>query len=256
MHISKWLVSAAAAAMLVMGGGAAFAAEKLKIATEGAAPPFSTVLADGTLAGFDVDIAKALCAQMKIECEIVAQDWDGMIPALQAKKFDAIIASMTITEERKKQVAFTNKYYATPLALAALKDTTLTGTEPTALAGKTLGAQASTTQATYAQDVYAKSGAEVKLYPTHEDAVADLVNGRLDAIITDKFVLVDWVKNGGGKDCCKLVGDVKGTEAQIGIAIRQGEDALRERFNAAIDAIVADGAYKKVQAKYFDFDIY
>ena len=163
MHISKWLVSAAAAAMLVMGGGAAFAAEKLKIATEGAAPPFSTVLADGTLAGFDVDIAKALCAQMKIECEIVAQDWDGMIPALQAKKFDAIIASMTITEERKKQVAFTNKYYATPLALAALKDTTLTGTEPTALAGKTLGAQASTTQATYAQDVYAKSGAEVKL---------------------------------------------------------------------------------------------
>jgi len=256
MHISKWLVSAAAAAMLVIGGGAAFAAEKLKIATEGAAPPFSTVLADGTLAGFDVDIAKALCAQMKIECEIVAQDWDGMIPALQAKKFDAIIASMTITEERKKQVAFTNKYYATPLALAALKDTTLTGTEPTALAGKTLGAQASTTQATYAQDVYAKAGADVKLYPTHEDAVADLVNGRLDAIITDKFVLVDWVKNGGGKDCCKLVGDVKGTEAQIGIAIRQGEDALRERFNAAIDAIVVDGAYKKVQAKYFDFDIY
>ena len=256
MHISKWLVSAAAAAMLVIGGGAAFAAEKLKIATEGAAPPFSTVLADGTLAGFDVDIAKALCAQMKIECEIVAQDWDGMIPALQAKKFDAIIASMTITEERKKQVAFTNKYYATPLALAALKDTTLTGTEPSALAGKTLGAQASTTQATYAQDVYAKAGAEVKLYPTHEDAVADLVNGRLDAIITDTFGLVDRVKNGGGKDCCKLVGDVKGTEAQIGIAIRQGEDALRERFNAAIDAIVADGAYKKVQAKYFDFDIY
>ena len=256
MHISKWLVSAAAAAMLVIGGGAAFAADKLKIATEGAAPPFSTVLADGTLAGFDVDIAKALCVQMKIECEIVAQDWDGMIPALQAKKFDAIIASMTITEERKKQVAFTNKYYATPLALAALKDTTLTGTEPTALAGKTLGAQASTTQATYAQDVYAKAGADVKLYPTHEDAVADLVNGRLDAIITDKFVLVDWIKNGGGKDCCKLVGDVKGTEAQIGIAIRQGEDALREQFNAAIDAIVADGAYKKVQAKYFDFDIY
>ncbi len=132
----------------------------------------------------------------------------------------------------------------------------MTGTEPAALEGKTLGAQGSTMQATYAQDVYAKAGAEVKLYPTHEDAATDLVNGRLDAIITDKFVLVDWVKNGNGKDCCKVIGDVKGTEAQIGIAIRQGEDALRERFNAAIDAIVADGTYKKVQAKYFDFDIY
>ncbi len=253
MKISKWLLSAAAATLLMV---APAAAEKLKIATEGAAPPFSTVTADGKLAGFDVDIANALCTQMKIECEIVAQDWDGMIPALKAGKFDAIIASMTITEERKKQVAFTNKYYATPLALAGLKDTAVTGTEPTALDGKTLGAQGSTMQATYAQDVYAKAGADVKLYPTHEDAVADLVNGRLDAIITDKFVLVDWVKNGSGKDCCKLIGDIKGTEAEIGIAIRQGEDALRGRFNAAIDAIVADGTYKKVQAKYFDFDIY
>ncbi|RUZ43606.1 transporter substrate-binding domain-containing protein, partial [Mesorhizobium sp. M7A.F.Ca.CA.004.05.2.1] len=149
MQISKWIVSAAGAAMLVMAAGSlsAQAAEKIKIGTEGAYPPFNTITADGKVEGFDIDIANALCAQMKVECEIVTQDWDGIIPALQAKKFDAIIASMSITEERKKQVAFTNKYYTTPLALVAPKDSDLTSTEPPALAGKTVGAQASTTQA-------------------------------------------------------------------------------------------------------------
>ncbi|TIL79413.1 MAG: transporter substrate-binding domain-containing protein, partial [Mesorhizobium sp.] len=125
--------------MLAMSVGSlsAQAQEKLKIATEGAYPPFNTITADGKLVGFDIDITNALCAQMKVECELVTQDWDGMIPALQAKKFDAIIASMSITEERKKQVSFTNKYYTTPLSLVALKDSDIASTEPAALAGKT-----------------------------------------------------------------------------------------------------------------------
>ncbi|TIP94513.1 MAG: transporter substrate-binding domain-containing protein, partial [Mesorhizobium sp.] len=172
MQISRWIVSAATAAVLVISAGSfsAQAQEKLKIATEGAYPPFNTITADGKLVGFDIDIANALCAQMKVECELVTQDWDGMIPALQARKFDAIIASMSITEERKKQVSFTNKYYTTPLSLVALKDSDIASTEPAALAGKTVGAQASTTQADYAQDVYSKAGAEAKLYPTQEEA--------------------------------------------------------------------------------------
>ncbi|MDX8468188.1 ABC transporter substrate-binding protein [Mesorhizobium sp. VK23B] len=255
MQISRWIVSAAAAAMLALGAGSAIAAEKIKIGTEGAYPPFNTITPDGKVEGFDIDIANALCAQMKVECEIVTQDWDGIIPALQAKKFDAIIASMSITEERKKQVAFTHKYYTTPLSLVALKDSDIASTEPAALAGKTVGAQASTTQANYAQDVYAKAGAEAKLYPTQEEAVTDLLNGRLDAVISDKFVLVDWMKK-ASDGCCKLVGDVKGTETEAGIAVRLEDTALRDRLNAAIDAIVADGTYKKIQAKYFDFDIY
>ncbi|TIS58406.1 MAG: transporter substrate-binding domain-containing protein, partial [Mesorhizobium sp.] len=128
MQISRWILSAAAAAMLALGVGSVDAAEKIKIGTEGAYPPFNTITPDGKVEGFDIDIANALCAQMKIECEIVTQDWDGIIPALQAKKFDAIIASMSITEERKKQVAFTHKYYTTPLALVALKDADIAST--------------------------------------------------------------------------------------------------------------------------------
>src|SRR3954470_11303199 len=120
MKISRWLASAAIAAAVTMTAGAASAqGAKIKIGTEGAYPPFNMMTADGKLVGFDVDIANALCAQMKVECELVTQDWDGMIPALQAGKFDAIVASMTITEERKQQVAFTNKYYTTPLSLIA-----------------------------------------------------------------------------------------------------------------------------------------
>ena len=254
MKISRWLACAIVTAAVGVAAGTA-SAEKIKIGTEGAYPPFNSLTADGKLEGFDIDIANALCAQMKAECEFVVQDWDGIIPALQAGKFDAIVASMSITEERKKQVAFTNKYYTTPLAVVALKDSDLTSTEPAAMAGKTVGAQASTTQSIYAQDFYTPAGADVKQYPTQEEAVQDMLNGRLDAIISDKFVLTDWMKT-ASNDCCKLVGDVAGTETETGIAVRLDDNALREKLNAAIDAIVADGTYKKIQSKYFDFDIY
>jgi polar amino acid transport system substrate-binding protein len=233
----------------------AAAEDTIRIATEGAYPPFNFVQADGTLAGLDVDIANALCAEMKATCTIVPQDWDGIIPGLMAKKYDAVIASMSITEERKQQIDFTNKYYTTPLAVAVLNDSTLAGVTPADMKGKVVGAQASTTQATYATDTYGAGGAEAKLYPTNEEAVADLQNGRLDALISDKFVLTDWLKE-AGKDCCKLLGDVPGTETEAGIGIRKGDDALREKFNTAIDAIVANGTYGKIVAKYFPFDIY
>ncbi|WP_245413699.1 ABC transporter substrate-binding protein [Mangrovicella endophytica] len=233
----------------------ASAQEAIRIATEGAYPPFNFVQPDGSLAGLDVDMANALCAEMKAECTIVAQDWDGMIPGLMGKKFDAVIASMSITEERKKQVDFTDKYYTTPLAVAVPKDSDLKGVTAADMEGKTVGAQAATTQANYADDVYAKGGADVKLYPTQDEAAADMQNGRVDALISDKFVVVDWL-NKDGKDCCRLLGDVPGTETEAGIAIRKGDDALRERFNKAIKAIVANGTYGKIVAKYFPFDIY
>lgn len=228
MKISRWLASAIITAAVTVTAGVA-SAEKIKIGTEGAYPPFNSLTADGKLEGFDIDIANALCAQMKADCEFVVQDWDGIIPALQARKFDAIVASMSITEERKKQVAFTNKYYTTPLAVVALKDSDLASTEPAAMAGKTVGAQASTTQSIYAQDHYTPAGADVKQYPTQEEAVQDMLNGRLDAIISDKFVLTDWMKT-ASNDCCKLVGDVAGTETETGIAVRLDDDALREKL--------------------------
>ncbi|MBB6178237.1 ABC transporter substrate-binding protein [Pseudorhizobium flavum] len=228
---------------------------EIRIATEGAYPPFNFTDTDGSLKGFDVDIANALCEEMKAKCAIVAQDWDGIIPGLMANKYDAIIASMSITEERKQQIDFTNKYYTTPLAVIAPKDGDVKGVSVEELKDKVVGAQASTTQANYATDVYEKAGIEVKLYPTQEEAAADLQNGRIDALISDKFVVVDWL-NGDGKDCCAMVGDVPGTETEAGIGIRKGEEELKERFNTAIDAIVANGTYGKIVAKYFPFDIY
>ncbi len=227
----------------------------IRIATEGAYPPFNTLNPDGTLAGLDVDMANALCEEMKAKCTIIAQDWDGIIPGLMAKKYDAIIASMSITEDRKKQIDFTNKYYTTPLAVVVPNDSTLAGVAAADLKDKTVGAQAGTTQAIYATDVYGKAGVNVKLYPTQDEAAADMTNGRIDALISDKFVVVDWLNN-AGKDCCKMLADVPGTETEAGIGIRKGDDALREKFNKAIDAIVANGTHKKIVSKYFPFDIY
>lgn len=247
------LFSAAVIVALTSAAGAQEAT--IRIATEGAYPPFNTLNADGTLAGLDVDMANALCEEMKAKCTIVAQDWDGIIPGLMAKKYDAIIASMSITEDRKKQIDFTNKYYTTPLAVAVPNDSTLAGVAIADLKDKTVGAQAGTTQAIYATDVYGKAGVDVKLYPTQDEAAADMTNGRIDALISDKFVVVDWLNN-AGKDCCKMLGDIPGTETEAGIGIRKGDDALREKFNKAIDAIVANGTHKKIVAKYFPFDIY
>ena len=241
--------------MSLFAGSAMAEGEKLIIGTEGAYPPFNNLEADGTLTGFDIDIARALCDEMKVTCEFVTNDWDGIIPGLMADKYDAIVASMSITEERKQQIDFTDKYYTTPLAVIAPKDGEVKGVSAEELKGKVVGAQASTTQANYATDVYEKAGIEVKLYPTQEEAAADLQNGRIDALISDKFVVADWL-NGDGKDCCVMVGDVPGTETEAGIGIRKGEDDLKQRFNAAIQAIVADGTYGKIVARYFPFDIY
>src|SRR5262245_29915242 len=136
MGISKRIVIAASAVALAMSLGAAQAQElTLKIGSEGAYPPFNNLTADGKLEGFDIDIARALCEEMKAKCEFVTQDWDGMIPALQAKKFDAIVASMSITDERKQKVDFTDKYYQTPAAIVVPKDSDIKGITKEDLAG-------------------------------------------------------------------------------------------------------------------------
>jgi polar amino acid transport system substrate-binding protein len=229
-------------------------AETLKIATEGAYPPFNYVDSNNQLHGFDVDIANALCERMKVECTIVAQDWEGIIPALLAKKYDAVVASMIATDERKKKIAFSNHYYRTPLSVAVPKDSDITDAQ-TNFKGRTVGAQASSTQAIYAEDHYGPAGADVKFYPTLDEANSDLAAGRVDGVIADKFPLLAWAES-TGKDCCKIIGDVNGTTADASIAVRKEDNALRERLNKALDEIVADGTYKKISSRYFAFDIY
>ena len=257
MRMSRSFAFAATISIVAAFAGATQAADKVVIGTEGAYPPFNNLESDGSLTGFDIDIAKALCTEMKVECTFVTQDWDGIIPALQAKKFDAIVASMSITPERKKKVDFTDKYYNTPPAIAVPKDSTITGANEEALAGKVLGAQGSTTHSNYAEAHMKKSA--LKLYPTADEYKLDLANGRIDAAIDDVVVLSEWLKTPDGA-CCKLLGTlpidpvINGEGA--GIAIRKGDDALREKFNAAIKAIRANGKYQEINEKYFPFDVY
>jgi polar amino acid transport system substrate-binding protein len=258
MRISRRLAMAASAAVLALMASTAMAAgEKIVIGTEGAYPPFNNLESDGSLTGFDIDIAKALCEEMKAECTFVTQDWDGIIPALISKKFDAIIASMSITAERKEKVDFTNKYYNTPPAIVVPKDSPITEATEDALDGKTLGAQSATTHSNYAEAHMKKS--ELKLYPTSEEYKLDIVNGRIDGVIDDVVVLSEWLKTADGA-CCKLLGTlpidpvINGEGA--GIAVRKGDDALREKFNAAIEAIRKNGKYKEINEKYFPFDVY
>ena len=132
-----------AATVLAFLAGPA-SADKVKVGIEAAYPPFSAVSADGTFVGFDIDIANALCEEMGAECTLVQQDWDGIIPALLARKYDAIIASMSITEERKKKVSFTAKYYNTPAKFAQKKGAGIT-IDANGLSGKTVGVQRATT---------------------------------------------------------------------------------------------------------------
>lgn len=230
----------------------------VRIGTEGAYPPFNFTDKDGNLQGFDIDIAKALCAAAEMECTFVTQAWDGMIPALLARKYDAIIASMSITEERKRRVAFTKKYYQTPARFVKHKERDIE-INPEGLKGKTVGVQRATVSANFINDNF-KNILNIRSYATQEEANMDMVSGRLDLLFADAVVLLDgFLNTDPGKDFT-FVGpsysDEKWFGEGIGIAIRKGEDELREAFNAAIARIRADGTYQKINDRYFDFDVY
>ncbi len=248
MRFKSLLIAAAFATASLCGQ--AFAAQKVRIGTEGAYPPFNQVDSKGNITGFDVDIAKALCAAAKLDCTIVTQDWDGIIPALNARKFDAIAASMSITEERKKAVDFTDPYYTNKLQFVAPKGTAFS---PDQLKGKVLGAQRATIAGTWLEKN--AKGAQIKLYDTQENAYLDLAAGRLDAILADKFVNYAWLKSDAGKDF-EFKGKPVFSNDKIAIAVRKGDNSLREKLNAALKVILADGTYKKINEKYFPFSIY
>jgi polar amino acid transport system substrate-binding protein len=253
---------AAATTILAISMGAAQAQDKewtkVRIGVDATYPPFESVDASGQIVGFSVEIANALCERMEVECEFINQDWEGIIPALQANRFDAIISSMSITDERKEQVAFTNKYYNTPPAVVVPKDSPLTGVTPEELGDITIGAQNSTIHANYIQEILPE--AELRAYPSPDEYKLDLVNGRLDAAIDDSTVIDTWLKTEEGAACCKRLGLVEQVPRihgeGAGIAIRKEDTALVEMFNKALEEIRADGTYKAINDKYFSFDAY
>ncbi len=233
-------------------------AKTLRLGTEGAYPPFNYIEADGKIAGFDVEIGQELCKRIGEECEVVAQDWDGIIPGLLANKYDFIIASMFITEERKKQVAFTEPYYLAAMTNVVPKGSDITEFTNEALADKVIGAQSGTTQADYIEATY--SDADVRLYPTQDEVNLDMASGRIDMQVGDMLPMLDWTKKTEDGVCCELAGDPITDPAfvgeGVGIALRQEDDELREKLNAALAEMRADGTYKTINDKYFDIDVY
>lgn len=240
----------AAAATLVFSANA-MAAEKLRMGIEAAYPPFNNKDASGNVVGFDKDIGDALCAKMKVECSVVTSDWDGIIPALNAKKFDFLVSSLSITDERKQAVDFTDPYYSNKLQFIAPKNVDFK-TDKASLKGKVIGTQRATLSGTWLEDNYG-GDVEVKLYDTQENAYLDLIAGRIDGILADKYVQYEWLKSKDGQNF-EFKGEPVVDSDKIGIAVRKG-DPLREKLNKALAEIKADGTYKKINDKYFPFSI-
>ncbi|CAH0540634.1 ABC transporter substrate-binding protein [Vibrio marisflavi] len=256
--MKKWLLAIAITATTISGLAQAKQWTVVRFGIEGAYPPFSWTEADGSLKGFDVDMALALCQEMQVECKIVPQDWDGIIPSLLARKYDAIIAAMSITEERKKKVAFTNKYALIPNKFIAKKGTNLTFT-PEGLKGVKIGVQRATTHDKYLTDNYGDS-VEIVRYGSFDDAYLDLKSGRIVAVLGDASALEEGVLKKPGGEEYEFVGpsltDPKWFGDGFGIATRKQDKELTEKLNVAIQSLRDKGKYKEIQDKFFAYDVY
>lgn len=249
------LVAALAAALIApLAQAQAPDWKEVRVGVEGNYPPFSKLGADGKLSGFDIDIANAVCAQMKAKCTLIQQEWDGMMPALAAKKFDMIVASMTITDERKKNADFSDPYYDVPSRFVA-KAGAFKGHSPADLKGKKIIVLRNSPRAKFVADTYKDS--EVLLVNKETDVYMELAAGRGDIALGSSVVSGEaFLKKPEGKGYEQVGPSVRiGAGSGVGIAFRKGEDALREKVNAALKAIKADGTYKKLADQYFDFDI-
>lgn len=235
-------------------------AQDIKVGVDsGPYPPFSSPDSSGKWVGWEVEIMDALCAEAKLTCTLTPIAFDGLIPALNGKKIDAIMSSMSITDERKKMIDFSDKYYNTPSAIIGPKGEKF---EPTAegLKGKIVGVQASTIHQRYVQAHFGKAISELKEYQSQDEANSDLAAGRIDAIQADLITLDSFLKTDEGKACCDLKGNVQDDPeilgAGVGVGVRKDDTALKDKFNAAIKAIRANGTYDTISKKYFDFNVY
>lgn len=218
--------------------------------------PFESVDSGGNIVGFEVDYAKALCTKMHLTCTFQNQDWDGIIPALLASKFDVIFSSMNITDERKKKVLFSDMYYATPPVFVAQAGNPSTDVSSAALKGKTIGTQSSTIHANFLEKFYKDS--DIKLYPTQDEPNLDLASGRIDYVVGDLLVEQDFVEK-KGNGCCKVLGKIARVPEihgpGVGAAFRPEDTELHDMFDKAIAEADADGTYKTIETKFFKDDI-
>ena len=248
------LIIAASIAMCMFSTNAY--ALKLGVAAE-PYPPFAEKDASGTWKGWEIEIANAICVAMGEQCEWVEVAWDGIIPALMTKKFDVIVSSMSITEERMKTIAFSDKYYNTPAVIVTPKGSGIDGS-PASVSGKIIGVQVSTIHANFVSKHYGDLAASIKTYQTFDEHNQDLVAGRIDAVVGDSLALQPFLASDSGA-CCEVAGELKDVAVfgpGVGGGMRKEDTELKARFNEAIAKIRADGTFQKISKNYFNFDIY
>lgn len=228
----------------------------IRVAVEGAFPPFNYV-ENGELQGFEVDVAKAVCAAIPARCTFVAHEWDGIVKGLIKREYDAIASSLVITERRKKRIAFSRPYYRIPMAFITGKEVPAGDVGPAGLAGKTIGVVDGSPEATYLEARYASS--DLRRYGKLDDANLDLLADRIEFVLGDKLALSRFVESREGVECCRLAGDVPFDPAYFAegaaVGLRHDDPALKEDFDRAIAKVMADGTYDRIRGRYFSFDV-
>ena len=219
-----------------MSGAYSASAEQIKVGfSPEAYPPFYQQDASGNWGGWEVEIINAICAEAKLDCVLTPIPWDGLIPALTSKKIDAIMNSMSITDERKKTIDFSDKYYNTPTAVIGAKDQKFDAT-PEGLKGKIIGVQVSTIHAAYAKKHFTEA-AEIKEYQTQDEANQDLAAGRIDATQADSIALDAFLKSDAGQGLLRPEGhvapDLEVLGPGVGAGLRKEDTALKDKINAA-----------------------
>ncbi|MGE0425394.1 MAG: transporter substrate-binding domain-containing protein [Reyranellaceae bacterium] len=231
---------------------------KATVVTEGRYPPFNMLDAQGRPAGFEVDLAAELCKRAKVDCRIVTAAWDDILPGLLDKRYDAIMASMIMTSERRRQISFSKRYMLVPGAFVSARSAAVPDGAPALLRGKTVGVQRGTVYADYLDRAFRKA-VRMKQFPTADAARKELAAGKLDAVLGDKVALWQWLKTPDGA-CCDFFGqDIKDRRTMgdgVGIGFRKDDAKLRDLFNKALAEVVADGTLKRIAEKYVPFAIY
>lgn len=252
----KTLFLSGCAALALLAGTASADVVRVGIAAE-PYPPFAAPDAAGNWVGWEVEIIAAVCEAAALECELTPTAWDGIIPALVSGRIDTIMASMSITADRMQTIDFSDPYYNTPTVVIGQRGMEMDAT-PEGLAGMVIGVQASTIHQAYAQ-TYFGAASELRTYQTQDEANQDLASGRIDATQADSLAMDDFLGTEAGA-CCEVKGVVAMDESilgsGVGAGVRQGDDVLREAINGGIAAIIADGTYDEITARYFATSIY
>lgn len=235
------------AALLASVASGALAADKIRFASSATYPPFESLNSDNQIVGFDIDLAKALCKQMQAECSFTNNPFDSLVPALKFRRYDAVISGMDITEEREKQVSFTQPYYANSAIIIAQKGKF---TRLDQLKGKRVGVENGTTHQKYLHDKQPDITAVA--YDSYQNAILDLKNNRLDGILGDTAVVGAWLKTNPNLSAVgEHITDSSYFGTGLGIAVRKDNDALLEKLDTALAALKADGTIEKLNKQWF-----